>query len=78
MLSIWNGLRDAALHCGEGPGADVAAIEPRFADLRPGELQNSRLEVSLAQRELGWRAEIPIAEGLRLTFEAFSGEFQRA
>jgi UDP-glucose 4-epimerase len=78
VLSIWNGLRDAAPHSGEAAGTDVAAIEPRFADLRPGELQHSCLDVSLAQREFGWRAEIPIAEGLRLTFEAFSAEFQRA
>jgi UDP-glucose 4-epimerase len=78
VLSIWNGLRDAALASGEGSSAEVAAIEPRFSDLRPGELQQSCLDVSLAQRELGWRPEVPIGEGLRATFEAFSGEFQRA
>jgi len=78
VLSIWNGLRDAALRSRDGGAADVAAIEPRFADLRSGELRHSRLDVSLAQRELGWRAEVPIAEGLRLTYEAFSAEFQRA
>src|SRR2546423_12479214 len=79
VLTIWNGLRDAALQAGDSPGGvDVAAIEPRLADLRPGELQNSCLNVSRARRELGWQAEVPIAEGLRITFEAFSEEFQRA
>ena len=79
VLTIWSGLRDAALQAGDAlGGVDVAAIEPRFADLRPGELQNSCLDVSRARRELGWQAEVPIAEGLRITFESFSEEFQRA
>ncbi len=52
-------------------------IEPELADLRPGELKHSRLDVSLAERELGWRAEVPIAEGLRLTYEALVAEFER-
>jgi UDP-glucose 4-epimerase len=33
-------------------------IEPRLADLRPGELQHSRLNAGLAERELGWRPEV--------------------
>jgi UDP-glucose 4-epimerase len=78
VLGIWNGLRDAALRPADAGGADIAGIEPRLADLRPGELQNSCLDGSLAQRELGWRAGVPIAEGLRLTYEAFSASFQRA
>jgi UDP-glucose 4-epimerase len=51
-------------------------IEPELADLRPGELQRSRLDVSLAERELGWRAEVGIEEGLRLTYEALVAEFE--
>jgi UDP-glucose 4-epimerase len=53
-------------------------LEPELADLRPGELQHSRLDVSLAERELGWRAEVAIAEGLRLTHDALVGEFEAA
>ncbi|MGO9763668.1 MAG: NAD-dependent epimerase/dehydratase family protein [Solirubrobacteraceae bacterium] len=52
-------------------------IEPEFADLRPGELTHSRLDISRAERELGWRPEVPIAEGLRLTYEALVEEFER-
>jgi UDP-glucose 4-epimerase len=52
-------------------------IEPQLADLRPGELQHSRLDATLAERELGWRAEVPIAEGLRLTYEALVEEFEQ-
>jgi UDP-glucose 4-epimerase len=51
-------------------------IEPQPADLRPGELQRSRLDVSLAERELGWRAQIGIEEGLRITYEALIAEFE--
>jgi UDP-glucose 4-epimerase len=51
-------------------------IEPKLADLRPGELKHSCLDVSLAERELGWKAEVPIAEGLGLTYEALVAEFE--
>ncbi len=50
-------------------------IEPELADLRPGELQHSCLDVGRAERELGWRPQTPIAEGLRLTYEALVHEF---
>jgi len=53
-------------------------IEPELADLRPGELQHSCLDVTRAERELGWRAQTPLAEGLRLTYQALLEEFQRA
>jgi UDP-glucose 4-epimerase len=52
-------------------------IEPELADLRPGELEHSCLDIGLAERELGWRAEVPIAQGLRLTYEALVEEFER-
>jgi len=50
-------------------------IEPELADLRPGELKRSCLDASLAERELGWRAEVSIGEGLRLTYESLVAEF---
>jgi UDP-glucose 4-epimerase len=53
-------------------------IEPELADLRPGELRHSCLDATLAERELGWRAEIPIAQGLRETYAALVAEFERA
>ena len=51
--------------------------EPELADLRPGELTHSCLDISRAERELGWRPQVPIAEGLRLTYEALVEEFER-
>ena len=41
---------------------------PDFAPARKGELQRSALDVSLAARELGWRAERSLADGLGETW----------
>ncbi|HSC48888.1 MAG TPA: NAD-dependent epimerase/dehydratase family protein [Gaiellaceae bacterium] len=50
-------------------GSSLEAVE---APARLGELQRSVLDVSLAERELGWRAEVPLEEGLRRTWEAIA------
>ncbi len=67
VMSVWRELSAAA----------GRQIEPELADLRPGELQHSCLDVSRAERELGWRAQVPIAEGQRLTYAALVEEFER-
>jgi UDP-glucose 4-epimerase len=67
VASVWSELSKAA----------GKHIEPELADLRPGELTHSRLDIRRAERELGWRPEVPIAEGLRLTYEALVEEFKR-
>jgi UDP-glucose 4-epimerase len=48
----------------------VAGIEREAeqADARPGELQRSVLDPSLAERELGWRPERSLDEGLAATW----------
>jgi UDP-glucose 4-epimerase len=68
VMRVWSELKEVA-------GSD---LQPELADLRPGELQCSCLDASLAERELGWRAEVPIREGLRITYEALVEEFERA
>jgi UDP-glucose 4-epimerase len=65
VLTVWSELRKAA-------GSD---LQPELAELRPGELQHSRLDAGLAERELGWRAQVPISEGLRKTYAALVEEF---
>jgi UDP-glucose 4-epimerase len=45
-------------------------FEPEFAPPRAGEVQRISLKPGLAKRELGWHAETPLAEGLRLTLDA--------
>ena len=48
----------------------VAGVErdPEFADARPGELQRSVLDASLAKRELGWEPAHSLDEGLAETW----------
>jgi len=68
VMTVWRELSDAA----------GKQIEPELADLRPGELQHSCLDTSRAELELGWHAQVPIAQGLRLTYEALVEEFEQA
>lgn len=53
---------------GELGGAE--AFEPEFAPPRTGEVQRVSIDPTRAANELGWRAEIELAEGLRLTLDA--------
>jgi UDP-glucose 4-epimerase len=50
-----------------------SSLEAQEAPARLGELQRSVLDVALAERELGWRAEVPLEDGLRRTWEWFAG-----
>jgi UDP-glucose 4-epimerase len=43
-------------------------IPPVFAPARPGELQRSALDPAKAERVYGWRAEMPLARGLAVTY----------
>jgi UDP-glucose 4-epimerase len=45
-------------------------FEPQFAPPRTGEVQRISLDASRAERELGWRAETGVADGLRLTLDS--------
>jgi UDP-glucose 4-epimerase len=47
--------------------------DPEFAEPRPGELQRSVLDPSLAQRELGWRPQHSLDAGLTETWAWMSG-----
>jgi UDP-glucose 4-epimerase len=51
----------------------ASSLDAVDAPARLGELQRSVLDVSLAERGLGWRAEVPLDEGLRLTWESIAG-----
>jgi UDP-glucose 4-epimerase len=54
----------------------VAGVErePEFAEARPGELQRSVLDASLARRELGWEPRQSLDEGLAETWAWISSE----
>jgi UDP-glucose 4-epimerase len=55
------------LHDASAAVAGVAA-EPRLEDARLGDVQRSVLDAGLIERELGWRAQVPLDEGLRRTW----------
>jgi UDP-glucose 4-epimerase len=51
-------------------------LHPQAEPLRAGELERSCLDPSRASRELQWRAEIELEDGLKRTFHALVEEFE--
>ena len=47
-------------------------VETKLQPLRPGELERSALDPGLIEQELGWRAAIPVEDGLAETFRAYA------
>ncbi|HET7510080.1 MAG TPA: NAD-dependent epimerase/dehydratase family protein [Solirubrobacterales bacterium] len=45
-------------------------FEPEFAPPRTGEVQRITIDAGRAERELGWRAEVGLDEGLRMTLDS--------
>jgi UDP-glucose 4-epimerase len=48
-------------------------IDPEHGPERLGDLQRSVLDPGLAARELGWRPEVSLEDGLRATWQFFTG-----
>lgn len=65
VRTLWEELRKAA-------GSD---IQPALADLRPGELKRSCLDISRIERQLAWRPSTTLQEGLLGTYRALIAEF---
>ena len=57
----------------EAAGTD---IEPELAPLREGELERSCMDPSRAAERLGWKAEIPLEQGVPDTYRALVAEFE--
>ena len=52
-----------------------ATVEGELAPLRAGELERSCIDPGRARKQLGWRAETGLEEGLAATYRALVGEF---
>jgi UDP-glucose 4-epimerase len=57
---------------------DAAGVdsEPKLAPLREGELERSGIDSAKAEKELGWKAEIPLERGISQTYESLVAEFE--
>jgi len=49
-------------------------VEPRRGPRRPGDARDSYLDCSRVERDLGWRAEVSLREGLARTWDWFRSE----
>jgi UDP-glucose 4-epimerase len=58
--------------------ASGAEIEPRLEPLREGELERSCMDPSHAERELGWRAKVPLETGVPSTYNELVAGFAAA
>jgi UDP-glucose 4-epimerase len=67
VLELAERLGELGGRAGE-PGGD--GFEPEFAPPRAGEVQRISIDPARAGRELGWRAETGLEQGLRLTLDS--------
>ena len=57
-------------HLANAAGTDLA---PEHGSAKPGEQLRSVISPQLAAQVLGWKATVPLEEGLRITYRAFAG-----
>lgn len=71
-INIGTGIETDVLELVSALGAlgDSGDFEPEFAPPRTGEVQRISIDPGRAERELGWRAEMSLAEGLRVTLDS--------
>jgi UDP-glucose 4-epimerase len=50
--------------------SDNESFEPQFAPERTGEVQRITIDATRAERELNWRAEMGLEDGLRITLDS--------
>jgi UDP-glucose 4-epimerase len=74
VLNVGTGIETSVLELFELCRLVAASeLEAEHAAARLGELQRSVLDVSRAEQELGWRAEVGLEDGLRRTWESLAG-----
>ncbi|HEU5142771.1 MAG TPA: NAD-dependent epimerase/dehydratase family protein [Solirubrobacterales bacterium] len=83
MLAAADGDATGSVNIGAGVETDVLELAARLAELgrrddfepelappRAGEVQRISIDPARAERELGWRAETSVVDGLRLTLDS--------
>ena len=78
VLNVGTGVETSILDlhtlCARVAGVDQ---EPELADERPGDVRRSVIDPARAERELGWRAELTLEDGLRATWDWVRAEAAR-
>jgi UDP-glucose 4-epimerase len=71
-VNLGTGIETSVLELAEALGrlAGAESFEPEFAPPRAGEVQRIALDAGRAERELGWRPQTSLDDGLRLTLDA--------
>jgi len=70
-FNVGTGVETSVLDIVEALRAESGAnLEVEHAPERPGEVQRSVLDTARAQRELGWRAQVDLREGMRRTLRS--------
>ena len=71
-FNIGTGVESSVLEMIEAlrKGAGLDELDPEFKPPRQGELERSSLDVSLAERDLGFKAAVSLDEGIALTLAA--------
>jgi UDP-glucose 4-epimerase len=68
--AVETSVNDLLAECQRAAATDVT---PELRPPRLGELSRSALDVSLARRELGWKATTPLGDGLAETLRSIAG-----
>ncbi len=71
-VNIGTGIETDVLELARALGelGGVESFEPELAPPRTGEVQRISIDPARAERELGWKVETDLAEGLRVTLDA--------
>jgi UDP-glucose 4-epimerase len=71
-INVGTGIETDVLQLVDALGklSDRDDFEPEFAPPRTGEVQRIAIDAGRAQRELGWRAEMGLDEGLKVTLDS--------
>jgi UDP-glucose 4-epimerase len=71
-LNVGTGVETSVLELGRLISAQFGrAFEPDIAPPRPGEVRRIAIDSSRAERELGWRTQTTLGEGLSRTAASF-------
>jgi UDP-glucose 4-epimerase len=74
-FNVGSGIETTVLDLGRMIGtACDRPFEPEMAPPRPGEVQRIAIDSSRAARELGWKAETSLADGLERTASSFASD----